>query len=250
MAFTACMARGCAALCARLAILLPRLCLAVPVGLPACLLAGRRLPPILPRVQRFPCSRHRQSAPSCRAGSGSAGDRSCSLLDASVQDALRAYGPLTAGQLEADFQLLGFSGATVAVPRLKCGGRSARFLPVCLLSCTAGHVLLRIYKTGNALPLAGHGCPCQAAPSNAPSALPPPIPTHPTQPPTPHSHRCSSGKDWTESVQRLYLPRMQDLLPKADALGPLPLYHLSAFVPQVRWPCFARCRLQQRPRRL
>ncbi|KAL4423053.1 hypothetical protein ABPG77_002087, partial [Micractinium sp. CCAP 211/92] len=97
---------------------------------------------------------------SVTAGSGSAGDRSCSLLDASVQNALRAYGPLTAGQLEANFQLLGFSGATVAVPRL------------------------------------------------------------------------NSGKDWTEAVQRLYLPRMQDLLPKADALGPLPLYNLSAFVPQ------------------
>lgn len=57
---------------------------------------------------------------------------------------------------------------------------------------------------------------------------------------------CRSGKDWTEAVQRLYQPRMQDLLPKADALGPSPPYNLSAFVPEVRRPCGACCRVQQR----
>lgn len=98
---------------------------------------------------------------SVTAGSGSIGDRSCAQLDASTQDGLLAYGPTAARALRADYQVLGFSGATVVVPRIR------------------------------------------------------------------------SGKDWTEAVQRLYQPRMQDLLPKADALGPSPPYNLSAFVPEV-----------------
>lgn len=190
--------------------------------------------------------RPRPSLPPHSAGSGSIGDRSCAQLDASTQDGLLAYGPTAARALRADYQVLGFSGATVVVPRIRCATHRAPSPPLFWQQaawkaaprrCPAGRMLLGsmrpegCQKAAPPPPPAGHGGERIGQPSAPLLVLAPP---------------CRSGKDWTEAVQRLYQPRMQDLLPKADALGPSPPYNLSAFVPEVRRPCGACCRVQQR----
>lgn len=74
--------------------------------------------------------RPRPSLPPHSAGSGSIGDRSCAQLDASTQDGLLAYGPTAARALRADYQVLGFSGATVVVPRIRCATHRAPSPPL------------------------------------------------------------------------------------------------------------------------
>lgn len=165
-------------------------------------------PPTHPTTQS---PTHPHTHPSIRppadtAGSGNAGNRSCSSLAFENEDALRTYALATARHFNADAQLLAWAGAGLNVPVRRCAGQAGRSTHhPHTASCCGGLDT----PAGPAMDAVNRAC------------CPHPLCRH------------AGGRLLSAAEREIVSPLMAELFTRADALTAATQANLQSFIPQV-----------------